>query len=964
MVDVCVGTSVGTITDPDCLGPCEPGTSVTLEGIVWHETEGVLVVNVTWRGKTYVGTLLDCTRHDWAPPRFCDSPTSDLDARTPKGRGKRGRQATTNTTTSNDLSNFTETRSSVHSKLRSNNNGGAKGRRNPGGPASPTPFVPPKPDTTPGKRKPKAPEEEAPAKKSKPPVVAPAPPPPPVTTVPTTQTQTSSSSSSSSPPPSPVLLECPEPNCSKKYKHINGLKYHQSHAHGNADDEETKESAGSLSEAEEEPSPAPVVKKEGEPSPAEVTAPETPTPTLMEVPLPSPQQPPSTPTPTPTPEVEAPPQPSTPDKSVIKPGVLRFGTQEEALLTIPTVPPSTRPVQTTTSLQPSSPRQPSPAPNPQTPIQLVIQPQTQPVTPHVVQIAQSLAQQNPAINAKVPQFKVKPTSVLMPDDKKIVKPPNHKKKSRKSPAGSPHPHPHLLEPQPLGLEPGGREDVQSPAYSDISDDGAPVLDPEVDGSKSKPTTGDKKVDVNPGQSPHSIQHYNMYPYYGQPPYLVPSVTTDNKPKDNTNDKSLEAKPGLEKEKKEGNNVGGEFQQKMLPQHYYPYGYVPSYPYNLEPGYSVPMVAGEEKTPVIKEEKSPGPNENIKQNIPPVSTTLHVPNPNKIKTEPGTKEKHPNENHQILKESIEMKNQMSPAYLYSRPQQQQTQGVQQQDEMRRYYIYPERRKDHSGQSENNPGLKATPPPQPKQSAPAPSPKHKDKPTVEDKKEEKVKQEGVKPTMETQGPPPPPTSSYAYIHPGYMQSPHYGAIPFDPSHSMYARGINPMIVPSPYPNNPYIHPQLHPPMPRYHAPEDLSRPPPGGPKALDLLQHHANQYYTSHKIHELQERALKSPTPKATVASASPSAERQNVGAITGPQGTPTSTNSSQPPAATGKSGAGDSKEARSPPPQRHVHTHHHTHVGLGYPILTGQYPAPYGAAVLASQQAAAVASSVISPYSPK
>lgn len=40
MVDACVGTSVGTITEPDCLGPCEPGTSVTLEGIVWHETEG------------------------------------------------------------------------------------------------------------------------------------------------------------------------------------------------------------------------------------------------------------------------------------------------------------------------------------------------------------------------------------------------------------------------------------------------------------------------------------------------------------------------------------------------------------------------------------------------------------------------------------------------------------------------------------------------------------------------------------------------------------------------------------------------------------------------------------------------------------------------------------------------------------------------------------------------------------
>lgn len=31
---------------------------------------------------------------------------------------------------------------------------------------------------------------------------------------------------------SPVLLECPEQFCSKKYKHANGLRYHQSHAHG------------------------------------------------------------------------------------------------------------------------------------------------------------------------------------------------------------------------------------------------------------------------------------------------------------------------------------------------------------------------------------------------------------------------------------------------------------------------------------------------------------------------------------------------------------------------------------------------------------------------------------------------------------------------------------------------------------------------------------------------------------
>lgn len=32
-------SNVGVATDPDCLGPCEPGTSITLEGLVWHETE-------------------------------------------------------------------------------------------------------------------------------------------------------------------------------------------------------------------------------------------------------------------------------------------------------------------------------------------------------------------------------------------------------------------------------------------------------------------------------------------------------------------------------------------------------------------------------------------------------------------------------------------------------------------------------------------------------------------------------------------------------------------------------------------------------------------------------------------------------------------------------------------------------------------------------------------------------------
>lgn len=281
--------------------------------------------------------------------RFCDSPTSDLDARTPKGRGKRGRAAAS-TTPGNDLSNFTETRSSVHSKLR---NGGGKGRRGGAtgtgtgtntGTSSPTPFIPPRPEPS-SKRKSRTGEEETPApntgKKSR---VASTPAPAPT---------------SGSPPASPVLLECPEPNCSKKYKHINGLKYHQSHAHGSADDDDTKD-VTSMSENDESnieaPSPATPVK-----SPEKIPeAPATPQKKEEVVPLivpapavggggglvvqevPSqPGTPRSTPPSPQTPQHAAPPPDITPtvapppvipvvdQKSVVKPGVLRFGPQED-----------------------------------------------------------------------------------------------------------------------------------------------------------------------------------------------------------------------------------------------------------------------------------------------------------------------------------------------------------------------------------------------------------------------------------------------------------------------------------------------------------------------------------------------------------------------------------------------------------------------------------------------------------
>lgn len=174
---------------------------------------GVLVVNVTWRGKTYVGTLLDCTKHDWAPPRFCESPTSDIEAKANKSsRAKRGR-------TSVDLR-------SVQSKLRN-----GKGRRTANSnfnvPASPVKCE--APASVNGKRKSRpdlelspVPESAKNGKRNRS-QSRNTPTPNVFSSEPTTPTMHA--------PPSLALIECPEPNCSKKYKHINGLKYHQTRAH-------------------------------------------------------------------------------------------------------------------------------------------------------------------------------------------------------------------------------------------------------------------------------------------------------------------------------------------------------------------------------------------------------------------------------------------------------------------------------------------------------------------------------------------------------------------------------------------------------------------------------------------------------------------------------------------------------------------------------------------------------------
>ncbi|XP_060116365.1 zinc finger protein 609 isoform X2 [Heteronotia binoei] len=257
---------VALATEPECLGPCEPGTSVNLEGIVWQETEdGMLVVNVTWRNKTYVGTLLDCTQHDWAPPRFCDSPTSDLEMRNGRGRGKRMRpnsnppmNESTAASESKGTSNNSKTRAGTNSKGRRGSQNSSEHRLPPTGTSEDVKASPS--SVTKRKSKPLSDLEvnssSEDSKGSK-------------------RVRTNSMGSAATPLvvaaaaattvklepaildrncPSPILIDCPHPNCSKKYKHINGLKYHQAHAH--TDDDSKPEADGDSEYGEESSLPA------------------------------------------------------------------------------------------------------------------------------------------------------------------------------------------------------------------------------------------------------------------------------------------------------------------------------------------------------------------------------------------------------------------------------------------------------------------------------------------------------------------------------------------------------------------------------------------------------------------------------------------------------------------------------------------------------------------------------------
>ena len=155
----------------------------------------MLVINVTWRGKTYVGTLMDATKYDWAPPRpSTESPTSDIEGGGARGgRGKRRGAIMLD--------------SSMHERRLRNGKRSQQQVFN----APPSPAKSDTSTASTSKRR-KTPVEEAflggEAKRSR-----------------------LASDSDKILKDESELYECDVGECKKKYKSVSALRYHQSHNH-------------------------------------------------------------------------------------------------------------------------------------------------------------------------------------------------------------------------------------------------------------------------------------------------------------------------------------------------------------------------------------------------------------------------------------------------------------------------------------------------------------------------------------------------------------------------------------------------------------------------------------------------------------------------------------------------------------------------------------------------------------
>eukprot|EP00794_Sanderia_malayensis_P009849 gene9849-10859_t len=175
--------------------PAKPGTAVDLHGIVLHETTGGLVVlNVRWRNKIYSGALIDVRKSKWAFEKIKPDPYPESANPRPAdmmyvggGTKRKAKKLSNDENEKEIMKKITEQQTEQAFK-------------EPIG--LPLTF----------KRQPD----------------------------PSTGNDNNDSNGRKKARLSPPLIECPEPNCGKKYSHKNGLKYHQAHAHQKKDDNDDK----------------------------------------------------------------------------------------------------------------------------------------------------------------------------------------------------------------------------------------------------------------------------------------------------------------------------------------------------------------------------------------------------------------------------------------------------------------------------------------------------------------------------------------------------------------------------------------------------------------------------------------------------------------------------------------------------------------------------------------------------
>lgn len=891
-IDAGTSTDASTLTEPENLGPCEPGTAVNLEGIVWHETDtGVLVVNVTWRGKTYVGTLLDCTRHtnQWSAPRFTDSPEPGA-----KGRAKRGRSSAA---TPCEIEPRKNLRSSKQ-KGKGKNNKGKEDEFNFPAPSSPAKDS--------GKRKGRPESEGEDNKKRK-------------------RTGSESDDANSgeadteeqpeeTPPPPPPkrepkpvvysykMLECPRKDCNKQYKHDEGLKWHLSHSHPEYIDSngEIKDAAQVEKEEQERKRKSRLNKeerrKEIKTEPVEVKSEKNAPPSKVAKLDEKPQVHNSN-----SPKPNQPPKPQVP--MGVRPPIPMSANMN--LTPNRPNPPQIRPPANARPIVPAqAPRQPGQLPPG------LIAPNLKPIQPK-------------------PTIMGDPVNNVQLDDLKKRKSIDH------SPVGSPHSNHHTINPHsvmPVNSPPESQEKppANSPAYSDISDDG--------EDSRGKDLKLPTSQSVKSSLSMNSVSIPSQVPSTAPMQIIGSAVNSVSLPQtimSTEQVRNLPPTPQLIRSSPIPRPDSAQRHERVsTPSN------MPNRPSSRDsrpsPVYSSPSCGPSAGTPEYHKYLAAN-------GFPPFPYPYPVGmDPNYhvqlLKTDPIYKskwEKDRAEREKAFKEQLDrdqgkfsglslIKEEKLNNSLPSTPSRKPDNSMRQPEDLRKREPSGDHRARQS--PHNMISVKA---------------EFREKEEI--KREVKI-EEGVKPTMETRGPPPGP-QTFGYMHPSLVRPPYSIASlaglppPFDPifTSTLSPYGLPQMGSPNPYlspahlasirPPGPFSFPGDHmrSPFPSLPSPEDMARAglpggPPGlsGTKALDLLQQHASQYYANQKLAELQERALKSPSNSMTTASFVPSpTPAKPITTLAGKE-SPTPTTSSD--------------KSKSPPPLRHVHTHTHTHIGLGYPLL--------------------------------